>query len=187
MKYQPSGSKEIIMPRVSEEVKQEVVDFAAKGVPVSEIADELGVSTSYVYKVLGQSGASGEYGGPGIRKTLLDMLGPEVVDELVLDYKAGMAIREIVGKYSLAAPATIYAILAAVGVETRINSKEMKAGKILQLETAIKMYKDGTPYWKILQETGISNGVLNKELHARGIRLRRAPYSSRIGDEYQDT
>lgn len=90
--------------------------------------------------------------------------------QIVQAYSEWVSVAEILAKFSITYP-MLYTILNRNGVP--IRKVASAAGRQLQLETAVALYKEGVPLWRIHQETGIAQPTLHARLHELGIPLRR--------------
>ena len=100
--------------RLPPEKEEEIIRLYNEGVPVIEIADRLGVSTSTIYTVLWRRGIR-----PSRRRgRRTKIITPEEEEEIVREYLSGMPIHAIVSKHGISTT-TLYRILKKRGVKLR--------------------------------------------------------------------
>jgi hypothetical protein len=83
-----------------------------------------------------------------------------------------MQLREIAEKYDISTT-SVYSVLSQLGIQPRRINREYLTAKKSRHDTAVQYYIDGWEIWRIEVETGVSQAPLYKELHIRGIKLRR--------------
>ena len=129
------------------------------GIPISEIAREMGMSNDTVSRILK------EHGRDTSRKA-------KPVDEtgITQDYLDEVSVPDILAKYGISY-ARLYKVLEDNGVPTRKAAQSEVKSK--RLEHAVSLYQNGMPLWAIKQETGVSQPTLHEELHKRNVPLRR--------------
>lgn len=161
------------MPRgiaVSDEVKEEIVAMRGKGgLMPADIAKELGLTTQLVYNVLNEAGMSAAV-VTNIRQHRSTPLDSPAIDALIRRYQDGDNVSKIAEDAEISIP-FMYDILREHGISTR-QAAQLE-GRQQAIEDACVMYKEGEPLWKINEATHVSNFTLNRELHKRGIPLRR--------------
>ncbi len=152
-----------------QELSIEVADMYDGGLAVKEIAAEVGVSVTYVYKLLEKQGVD----ATGVRGSFLDALDQEVIDEIVANYQSRtVPMSHLLEAHGLSY-SNMYAILLSQGVSIRRHINKEEVTRKLRMETAVQMYIDGARLWLIKEETGIHQPQLHAELHKRNVKLRR--------------
>ena len=158
------GKKEQIRQR-----NEEIRLMYEAGMEPADIAEEVGLSVPMVYTTSR---------GMGINtrdKTRLEkILDPDTLAALVEEYSSNMdeTVVNILRRYGVS-----FAMWNTYMVRHKIV-RRVSAGSTVTmsgvLDVAVAMYTAGAPIWKIKEETGVQYGILNTELHRRGIPLRRA-------------
>lgn len=138
---------------------QEMLVMFDSGIGVAGIANEFGVSTQTVRRILK------DHGKETSRK-------PRTLDDeaVIQMYQDGKPVPEILTRHTITY-GTLYRILGEHEVPTRQVAYAKSALKIL--DRAVELYVAGAPLWSIKQETGIAQPTLHAELHKREIPLRR--------------
>lgn len=149
--------------------KAEIADIYSRGgCDVGEICREYEISTARVYEILKELGVPLRG-----KNSLLARMGDEEIEAFVSDYNSDMPLREVSVKYKFSSPAVIHAIVKQLGLVPRTWAKERLVGRETMIQSAIQMYIDGAPIWKIVQTTGLDQPSLHHHLHVRGIETRR--------------
>lgn len=143
--------------------KQDMVRMFDQGMDAADIALELELSTSTVYRTLNELGYNldEENDAP---------LTPQSEQQILEDYKARKPVAQICAEAGIK-HSHLYKLVSAAGIKLR--SDEASSDMDDRLNTAIEMYIDGKPYYEITAFTKVSSFKLNQEIHARGIPLRR--------------
>lgn len=150
------------------ETELELVEMLKKGAPPAEVAAELDVSLSSVYRIARMYKVT----IPGARRSVLDTMTEEDRNSAIKAYEDGTSASEIIGIYGLNYNAW-YKLLRERGVELAVIQAENEELHSARMEHAIELYTKGVFLWKIVSETGIAQPQLHAELHKRGIKLRR--------------
>jgi hypothetical protein len=163
--------------RITDGMKQEMLEMHRAGVAVREIAQEMGISEFYARSLLKQMGAT-------MNRVASHSLVPTNISEdsalgIIEDYvNPNNPIYAILKKWSITHD-TLYKILTEYEVPRRVP--QMRAGteaytaRAARLEEAVKLYMDTKtllPLWKIYDETGISNTEIIGEIRKRGLPTR---------------
>lgn len=137
-------------------VRNEVITMFENGAKASVIASELNLSDAYVYRILTDAGYK-------TAKRTYD------VDAILADYNSDMRVIEVCSKHKIST-LKLYQILLDAGIKTGQRRKQNDA-----VQKAVERYKNepDTPVWKILQDEGVSQPQLHKELHEQDVPLRR--------------
>jgi transposase len=151
-----------------EQLRQAILEMNQAGAPPTEIAEELEVSVSTIYRILNQLGATSQRG----KKSVLDELSNEDRQTIIQRYIADDPLIDIINEYGLNYNA-LYRLLREEGVPLKEIKVESKRAVSERMEHAIKLYIKGVPIWKIEAETGVRQPQLHSELHRQGITLRR--------------
>lgn len=150
--------------RLTDADKAEILDMLEMGIAVQEIALELGIHETTVYKLRREAG----YEGP-----VKDPLEGVDFDKVIEEYERGDRMQDITERHGLGSTTLIYKILATMGVPMRKYQKVLDAGWRRQLDEACALYEGGEMIRTIVKETGVPQPTLHKELHKRGIPLRQ--------------
>lgn len=135
------------------------------------IAAELGVSVPYMYKLLKEQGI--ELKGSGGRRSIVDDLDDEAKELIIRVYQTReVSLASVLAEFHLSYN-QMYTLLRKEGVDVREFVDNERDTKKQRMDIAVKMYEDGARLWLIEDETGIRQPELHKELHIRGIVLRR--------------
>lgn len=146
---------------LSEAIKEEVQEMLRADMPVSYIHEETGVSTSVIYSIRRQLGL-------GRR----DVLSGKDTDGLLKRYvETDIPVTTLCREHGITVN-KLYQLLDASNTPKRRGADHQKARKA-QLDQAVQMYIEGTYYWEILRDTGVTQPSLTAELHKRGVPLRR--------------
>jgi len=148
------------MQKVSED---EIMAMHGGGMTVSQIAAEVGMSSTRVYQVLVKLGLTPNR--PTSRIT------PEMEQTIIERYIEGVPVPKIASEAQIDY-AQIYKILRANEIPTR-RGPEGKSIMQERLDMAIEMYQKGTTIADIVNETGIYQPRLHLELRRRNVPLRR--------------
>lgn len=143
----------------------EVARMIEAGLTVEAIAEELGCSTSSVYKIMRAVQPNRRKGRPSSGDVLTDVDRSEIVGE----YRSGeIPVGEIVRSWKITY-AVFYKTLRDGGVSL---GRPKTPVKVAREEQAVQMYIDGAPLWEIVEETGVPQPVLHKMLHIRKVPFR---------------
>jgi transposase-like protein len=167
------------MPRgraVPDMDKQDMVRMFVQGMEPADIAVELELSTSTVYRTLGELGYK-------LNEEEDSPLTPQSEQKVLEDYMSLKPVAQICAEAGIN-HSYLYKLVSKAGLKLRseTNGNDMED----RLETAINMYIDGRPYYEINSFTKISSFKLNQEIHSRGIPLRRprnAPTSMQMQEQ----
>lgn len=144
--------------------------FAADMTP-DAIASELGISVPYMYKLLKQQGVELQAGGG--RRSIVDDLDDEAKELIIRVYQTReVPLASVLSEFGMSYN-QMYTLLRREGIDIREFVDNEKKTKKLRLDIAVKMYEDGAKIWHIEDETGIRQPEMHKELHKRGVELRR--------------
>jgi len=139
--------------------EQEILKLHQAKFTVAEIAEEAEVSEGTVRSVLKAHGLT----KPEPRVTSVD-------EGVATDYGSGVPVPEILKKYNLTYT-KLYAVLNKTNTPLRRNASA--PARESMMNTAVQMYQDGAPLWRIQEETGVPQPSLHNALHTRQIPLRR--------------
>lgn len=153
---------------MDEQDEFDILNMYQQGVSVDTIADEFGYDKKTVYRLLRSKGVLKEKG----RYSILDKFSEETLNEFTKDYITGMKMRDMCEKYDISSP-SVYAVLSQLGIQPRTLNREYLTAKKSQMDQAVQFYIDGWELWRIEVETGVSQPSLHKQLHIRGVKLRR--------------
>ena len=144
-------------------VYDDIVTMLQQGFSPQEVSEEAGWSIGTIYKIQRAEGIHGRH-----------LAAIEHVDQdaFLQDYRGGMRVVEVMTKYNLHSLA-FYKLLTILGEPTRRRDPLNLEARKRQLDEAIAMYEQGFLIYEIESETGVAQPTLHKELHARGIPLRR--------------
>lgn len=137
------------------------------GMSVTAIAQELNVSTGYISKLIAQLKL-----GKAMRRSALSRLSDEEREEAVKMYLDGAPVQAILHEFNLNYNA-FYKLLSEENVEMRQRSESAKADRKLRMDHAVALYEEGLPLWQIERDTGLRQPQIHRELHLRGVPLRR--------------
>jgi transposase len=163
---------EVHMPtkRVTAEVKEEILGMHEEGMLTQDIATELDLALTTTYRVLQSLGLKPNK--PDTR-TVIERMGPDNVSEFLERYEGDEPAIQLIADYGLTYP-QMYELLEACGVQPRRRRNVNKDARAMQLEHALRLYANtDMTLAAIFEETGIHQPVLHREIHARGIPLRR--------------
>lgn len=156
----------------------ELQDMLDAGIPVGDIAEELGVTSARISQLVTQLGLRGKVG----RRSCLTELFPEDVESIVQRYISGVSVAELIYEYGLNYNA-FYKLLRQNNVELRSRGKTELQYHQERMDIAVRMYINGARLHTIFSETGIHQPALHRELHRRDVPLRRPNYGrSRLQD-----
>ena len=154
---------------VGEEVEQQVAEMFRGGMGIDAIMNELLIARSTVYTVLRRKGLKAQADRPSI----VDRYSEAELEAFRKDYDAGVALTDLAARYQLHNASAIYNLMYEMGIIPRTKTAKYLQGRQLMFDHAVKLYEEGWALWYIHQETGINPMSLNKELHKRGVVLRR--------------
>lgn len=155
---------------VSDEVKEEVIAMRTRGqLMPTDIARELSLSSQTVYNILSEAGLSGA-NVTNVRVSRATPLSDDEIGKLITRYVNDENVSELCDEFRISIP-YMYDILRDHGVSTRQAAQQEQRQQ--KIDDAVTMYRNNEPLHRIHQATGISNFTLNRELHKRGIPLRR--------------
>ncbi len=143
-------------------VRQELVDMLKNEIAPAEVAHELGISVSTVYKVRHEENLV----------PVQDLFGSIDVEKVLHFYTStDMGVQQICRSFHLT-PNRFYQLLVMHNVPTRRGARSEEARQ-KQMDVAVDLYVTGAPLWKIKEETGVSLPYMYDELRKKGIPLRR--------------
>jgi predicted HTH domain antitoxin len=151
--------------------QEEMIQMHEAGLTTLQIAKELEVTASYVRLVLRKAGKPAN-----ISKQILT---DEQEEDIIQQVLSGTIASTVMHKYGLNYN-QFYSIMYRNRIDLDAVRKEAQDMRKLRLETAVKMYEHGDPYWKISETTGLTASAVTKELHVRGIPLRQGRQSLNI-------
>lgn len=155
---------------LSDEVKDEIIAMRTKGgLMPTDIAKELALSSQSVYNTLVEAGLAGA-NVEHVRVSRATSLTSDEIDNLIFRYQREDNVSEICDDLNISIP-YMYDVLRDHGIKTR-QATQMEERQ-QRIDDACTMYKNNEPLHRINRATGISNFTLNRELHKRGIPLRR--------------
>lgn len=144
------------------------------GITLQMLAEEYDLALSTIYKILSAEGLVEK------KKRIMaeDRMGEETVESLMVDYyEEKMTIWNIAEKYGefgITGPPALYAMLRRLGKKPRRLEEEIKQSRRDAMTHAIQLYNEtDIPIYTIVAETGVDQPSLHKELHRRGVTLRR--------------
>ena len=149
--------------------REEAKEMSEKGAPVDQIALELDVAQSTIYRWLRETGAEMK----DRVKSVLDKLTPAQRQDITERWLGGSSAWSLIQEFGLNYNA-FYRLMREEGVEYDAKKDERALDRTDRMDTAVKMYEGGEYLWKIKLETGVYQPALHEELHKRGIVLRRA-------------
>lgn len=163
------------MPRRSkkqvEALAVEAANMYAAEMPPEDIAEELEVSVPYLYRLLKAQGVELDGGG---RKSIVESLSDGAKEVIIANYQSReVPMSAVLVEFGLSYN-QLYTLLRKEGIDVRKFIDQERATKKLRMDTAVQMYEDGAKLWLIEDETGILQPELHRELHRRGVELRRA-------------
>jgi len=135
------------------------------GMTITALMEEFGLSSPRIYDILAEANVK--------VKDTNNTLSQEQLNQLAIDYTAGMKVQEIIAKYALSSCTAFYTILSNNNIPLRQYNKVNQAAKKIQLDLAIDMYLEGYKLKDIKDETGIYQAVLHNEMRKRDIPLRK--------------
>lgn len=141
--------------------EQTIITMASSGFSVKDIANEVEVSESTVRSVLKLHNIELKDAPPKLN---------EREQNVIEAYKGDTPVPQILQQFEFTYT-KLYTLLERTKTPLR-KSHALKARETM-IEQAVKMYEEGTPLWKITQETGVAQPKLHAELHLRNIPLRR--------------
>lgn len=147
---------------------EEIKQMVKGGMSVTAIAEEVGLTPGRISQIVNAMGLSDSVQ----RKSVLNRLTSEQVEEIVQMYQQGDPVAMIIVKYGLNYNA-FYKLLSDEGVEYRQRGPEQKKIRDKRMDIAIGLYRQGLNLYQIEIETGIRQPQLHRELHRRGVPLRR--------------
>ena len=145
--------------------------YVEGGASVQDIADEWDVTKDTIYRVLRETGAIEK----GTHSNMLDDWDETKLEAFRHDYyNEMMPIRDLAKKYGLKTKQSVYFILDKLGLTPRTMKSEQLEGRKMAMDHAVKLYDTtNLPIRLIVEETGVHQPDLHRELHSRGITLRR--------------
>lgn len=169
------------MPRRShqqvEELAVEAANMFAASMPSDDIAEELGISVPYLYKLLKAQDI--ELAASGGRRSIVEDLDDDVKEEIIRVYQTReVPLSVVLAQYGMSYN-QMYTLLRREGVDIRKFIDHERTTKKHRMDIAVQMYEDGAKLWLIEDETGIRQPEMHKELHIRGVALRRGSPSLR--------
>lgn len=147
------------MSRDYNALRTEAIALAEQDIDINDIADELEVAASTVYRWLSEADV------PLVKS--VDKADPEAVIEA---YNQGVSVTKICARFDITYT-TMYQILAEHDIPLR-QSPELQKGRVLAMDAAVQMYQEGHKLRTIQAETGVYSARLYVELEKRGIPLR---------------
>lgn len=148
---------------------EEIRSMVEGGMSSAAIAEELGVSPGRVSQLLSAMGLSDSVK----RKSSVTRLTEEDVQDAVAMYESGAPVAAIILKHGLNYNA-FYKMLSTRGIEFRERSESGRETRKQRKDLAVKMYLKGISLAQIEIESGIRQPEIHRELHIRGIPLRRS-------------
>lgn len=156
--------------RVTAEMKEEIQEMHGEGMPTQDIATELGLALTTTYRVL--QALDLKPNKPDTR-TVVERMGPDNVAEFLERYEGEEPAIQLIADYGITYP-QMYELLEACGVEPRRRRNVNKDARAMQVEHALRLYMEtDMTLAAIFEETGIHQPVLHREIHSRGVPLRR--------------
>jgi len=146
----------------------EVRRMVEGGMSVAAIAEELDVSSARISQLVHALGL----GDSVKRKSSLSRLTPEDIADAIAMYQDGQPVAAIIMKHKLNYN-SFYKLLGDQGIEMRDRGPEGKDLRKDRLDLAVSLYERGISLYSIEVETGIRQPEVHRELHKRGIQLRR--------------
>lgn len=154
-----------------EALATEAANMQAAGMPSEAIAAELGISVPYLYKLFKQEGIELEPSGG--RRSIVDDLDDDAKELLIRVYQTReVPLSSVLAEFGMSYN-QMYTLLRREGVDVREFIDNERETKKVRMDIAVKMYEEGARLWLIEDETGIHQPELHRELHKRGIELRR--------------
>lgn len=147
------------------QVKEEILAMDDEGLKPADIAKELDIRPTTIYRVLQEAGRGKTDGFNSDRQ----FTGQEIVTAISM-YQERASVTDICEKVGMT-PTKLYAILREAGIPTR-TQVENETREQREMD-ALTMYRAGKPYYEIVEATGLSTFTINKLLHAAGEPLRR--------------
>lgn len=143
----------------NEERDIEIVQMHQAKLSNVAIAEEMDVSVSTVKRVLKEAGLKAQPRDAGLP-----------IAQIIDEYQTERPIKAILGQFEISYT-KLYMILAENDVPVRRDTQAIARER--QLDEAVAMYKMGSPLYKIVADTGVSQPTLHAELHKREVPLRR--------------
>lgn len=152
------------MESMPESVYNDIVVMLEQGFSVREICDETGWPEDIVREIRHEAGFFGR---------VIDPLRGIDTDQMVEAYQKGEErVIDIAEAHGISVP-KLYRVLALLGVPVRKHDPFVNKAKERRMDEAVAMYEAGYPWWQIEEDVGISQPTISKELHKRGVTLRR--------------
>lgn len=139
----------------------------AAGLPISTIADELGMQNKDVIAKVNFLVRQGRV-KKRRRKTKISL---EQEEKIIERYYEGERVQALASEFDLKIN-DVYNLLRRRELPARSNTKEYQEKRQNNLDKAVQMYKDGVKLKYIVIETDVSQPVLHAELARRDIPLR---------------
>lgn len=151
------------MTQLPEEIYAEIVEMIKMGYGVDEIVEITGWSKGVIAKIRREANV--------LKTSMRCLLGVDV-DGVVEWYAKGKTIKETCAEFDINRH-TLYAALTATGTPMRKYDTFRNEVVERRFDEAMEMYKKGYFLWQIFNETGVAASQMSRELHKRGIPLRR--------------
>lgn len=156
--------------RVTETVRAELLEMHKAGMLPGDIATELELSVPIVYKYLRAANVV-----PNKRKgqSALSKLNPEDYETIVSRYEAGDKVLDLLTEYDLS-HVQFYTLLRQLTITPRTVRESELEGRRMAIDHAVALYiRSGLTISEIVDETGVHQPVLSREIRIRGLPQRR--------------
>ncbi len=144
--------------RITEAMKDDIVDMYIGGITIQGIAADLEISGASIYVILRERGITTKSKG---------FSGAEEV-EIIEEIQKGKKPATVALERDISVN-TIYTLLRRSGVQMEMAEERKKSWEY-RLDMAIDMYVKGAKIVDIYQVTAISQGTLYMELRKRGLK-----------------
>lgn len=148
-----------------------VLEMHDDGFDPKEISEETGLDNKEIIEIIARSrGLKAPKNGVLPREAHEP---PGWAQKVITDYlEEMMRVSDILKKYDFSSYNVFYTFLRRHEIPVRQRSRVHVQAKIDQLNNAVKMYQEGHRIVDIVDETGINQPRLHKELRDRGIKFR---------------
>ena len=155
---------------VSEDKVQEIIAMTNAGLKTQQIAAEVELAPSTVYKIISEAGLDPvkEYAPTSYRN-----LSDEEEERLAERYYAMVPVVELLDEFGLT-HTQLYLFLSEKGLKPRTQQREIRDARKLAIDHAVRLYQETTmTVAEIVNETGVHQPVISSEIRKRGIPQRR--------------
>jgi len=142
--------------------ENEVIDLYLKNGPIIELQKKFNIDKSRIYKILKKH---------NIQKNKFKPEKLQREDDIIKDYKNGMITRDILNKYQIKDPASLYCILNKRKVQKKFEEK-----RDIDFNLILKLYNEGNSPKEIGAIVSRSRGLIRKLLVENNVKLRENGY-----------